>query len=137
MDLDLKNEVVLITGGASGIGAAIVRAVVCEGAIAVIADRCTELPYAMQEELGALGAKTRLVSGDLTMVENCKRAVETATSEFGRIDALVNNAGVNDRVGLDTEIPRRMLLPCSEICCTTTTWPFTRCLHLRNRAGRS
>jgi L-fucose dehydrogenase len=105
MDLDLKNKVVLITGGASGIGAAIVRSVVCEGAIAVIADRCTELPPALQEELRALGAKTRLVSGDLTLIENCKRAVGTATAEFGRIDALVNNAGVNDRIGLEHGSP--------------------------------
>jgi L-fucose dehydrogenase len=105
MELDLKNKVVLITGGASGIGAAIVRSVVCEGAVAVIADRCAELPQPMQEELRATGGRTRLVSGDLTVPENCRRAVDETLAEFGRLDALVNNAGVNDRVGLERGSP--------------------------------
>lgn len=97
MDLELSGKVVLITGGASGIGAAIVRAVVNEGAAAVIADR-----YA--EQKGAR-AKVHVVAGDLTAAENCKKAVDQTLEHFGRLDALVNNAGVNDRVGLERGNP--------------------------------
>jgi len=97
MDLDLKDKVVLVTGGASGIGAAIVRAVVSEGAAAVIADRSAEQEIAR--------AKVYLVAGDLTSAENCKNAVDQTLEHFGRLDALVNNAGVNDRVGLERGNP--------------------------------
>jgi len=97
MDLDLKDKVVLVTGGASGIGAAIVRAVVSEGAAAVIADRAAEQEIAR--------AKVYLVAGDLTSAENCKNAVDQTLEHFGRLDALVNNAGVNDRVGLERGNP--------------------------------
>ena len=93
MDLDLKDKVVLITGGASGIGAAIVRAVVTEGATAVIADRTAEQDVAR--------AKVHVILGDLTSAENCKKAVDQTLEHFGRLDALVNNAGANDRVGLE------------------------------------
>jgi L-fucose dehydrogenase len=102
MDLDLKNKVVLITGGASGIGAAIVRAVVGEGALAVVADRCAELPSPLKDEVGG---RVHVVAGDLMVVENCKRAVDQTIERFARLDALVNNAGVNDRVGLEGGSP--------------------------------
>lgn len=97
MDLGLKDKVVLITGGASGIGAAIVRAVVSEGAAAVVADRSAE------QEVDR--AKVFVVTGDLTSAENCKKAVDQTLQHFGRLDALVNNAGVNDRVGLERGNP--------------------------------
>ena len=105
MDLDLKGKVVLITGGASGIGAAIVRAVVGETAAAVIADRSAEQANELQVELQAAGGKVHVVAGDLTAAENCKKAVDRALQHFGRLDALVNNAGVNDRVGLERGTP--------------------------------
>jgi NAD(P)-dependent dehydrogenase (short-subunit alcohol dehydrogenase family) len=97
MDLDLKDKVVLITGGASGIGAAILRAVLGEGANAVIADRGTALE--------ASGPNVHVVTGDLTSAENCNKAVDQTLEHFGRLDALVNNAGVNDRVGLERGNP--------------------------------
>jgi L-fucose dehydrogenase len=97
MDLELKDKVVLITGGASGIGAAIVHAVVSEGAAVVIADRAAEQEVAR--------AKVHVVLGDLTSAENCKKAVDQTLQLFGRLDALVNNAGVNDRVGLERGNP--------------------------------
>jgi L-fucose dehydrogenase len=105
MDLDLRDKVVLITGGAMGIGAAIVRAVVAEGAAVAIADRCEEPARQLAEELCSAGAKVHVVVGDLSAEGNCKRAVEETLATFGRIDALVNNAGVNDRVGLEHGSP--------------------------------
>src|SRR5580704_17315585 len=103
MDLDLKDKVVLITGGASGIGAAIVRGVIGESAVAVIADRCPESANQLVEELK--GARLHIIAGDLTVIENCKQAVDQTLARFGRLDALVNNAGVNDRVGLERGNP--------------------------------
>ncbi len=97
MDLELKDKVVLVTGGASGSGAAIVRAVVNEGAAALIADRSAA------QEVAA--AKVPVIAGDLTSAENCKKAVDQTLERFGRLDALVNNAGVNDRVGLERGNP--------------------------------
>jgi len=101
MDLQLNNKVVLVTGGAMGIGAAIVRAAVAEGAKAVVVDRCAEPARALAAELGGV----HVIVADLVHAENCKSAVEQALQRFGRIDALVNNAGVNDRIGLERGSP--------------------------------
>jgi len=105
MDLDLANKVVLISGGASGIGAAIVRAVVGEGAVAVIADRSIEHANRLRDELQSAGDKVYVIAGDLTVPENCKQALDQTLERCGRLDALVNNAGVNDRVGLELGSP--------------------------------
>jgi L-fucose dehydrogenase len=101
MDLELTDKVVLVTGGALGIGAAIVRAAVAEGADAVVVDRCAEPARALEAELGRVHA----IVTDLIHAENCRNAVEQTLEKFGKIDALVNNAGVNDRVGLEHGSP--------------------------------
>jgi L-fucose dehydrogenase len=100
MDLGLSKKVILVTGGAMGIGAAIARAAVAEGATAAIVDRCAEPARALQAELGC-----HVIVADLVHPESCKRAVEETLERFGAIDALVNNAGVNDRVGLERGNP--------------------------------
>jgi L-fucose dehydrogenase len=105
MDLQLKDKVVVITGGASGIGAAIVRGAVREGAVAVIVDRCAEAANLLEEEVRAGGAAALAIVVDLVAAQNCKRVVEETLDRFGRLDALINNAGVNDRVGLESGSP--------------------------------
>ena len=105
MDLQLKDKVVLITGGAKGIGAAITRTVAEEGAIPVIVDRDTEAGTKLQSELQRLGRITDLVVAELATPEACSKVVEQSMRKFGRIDALVNNAGVNDGVGLEKGTP--------------------------------
>lgn len=97
MDLQLEDKVVLVTGGAKGIGAAIARAAAAEGAIPVIVDRDAEAGRQLQGELPG----SAVVVAELSSPENCQAAVIEAISKFGRIDALVNNAGVNDKVGLE------------------------------------
>jgi L-fucose dehydrogenase len=112
MDLDLQNKVVLVTGGAVGIGAAIVRSAVQEGAVVVIADRSVGPARQFAEELSADSggrARVHVIAGDLCAAENCERAVCESIDTFGRIDALVNNAGVNDRVGLERGTPQEYL----------------------------
>ena len=103
MDLHLKDKVVLITGGAKGIGAAIVRAVAAESAIPVIVDRDAEAGRRLQGEFPA----SELIVGELSHPQNCEAAVLETIKKFGRIDALVNNAGVNDKVGLEHGSPEQ------------------------------
>jgi L-fucose dehydrogenase len=101
MDLQLKDKVVIVTGGAKGIGAAIVRACAAEGAIPVIVDRDVEAGQRLQKELQSANAACRLVTVELSTPEGCSQSVAQAGQTFGRIDALVNNAGRNDKVGLE------------------------------------
>jgi NAD(P)-dependent dehydrogenase (short-subunit alcohol dehydrogenase family) len=103
MDLELKGKVVLITGGAKGIGGAISRALCAEGAIPVILDRDADAAHELHVQLSPSG----LVVADLSSVNNCQRAVEETIAQFGRLDALVNNAGVNDKVGLEQGSPEK------------------------------
>src|SRR5436190_14035172 len=97
MDLHLNGKVVLVTGGAKGIGAAIVRAAAAEGAIPVIVDRDADAARKLHSEL-LVG---EIIVGDLSAAERCYGAIQRTVERFGRLDALVNNAGVNDKVGLE------------------------------------
>lgn len=100
MDLGLKDKVVLVTGGAKGIGRGIVDVLAEEGAVAVIVGRNQVDNRAAVAELAARGQLAYPVTTELTDDPQCRRAVDQALSLTGRIDALVNNAGVNDGVGL-------------------------------------
>ncbi len=101
MDLQLKDKVVIVTGGSKGIGAAIVHACAAEGAIPVIVGRDAEAGKHVQSELQKNGATCGLITVDLATAESCAQSVEQTLKNFGRIDALVNNAGRNDKVGLE------------------------------------
>jgi L-fucose dehydrogenase len=107
MDLQLKSKVVLITGGAKGIGAAVVRACAFEEAVPVVVDKDIEAGRQLQSELEKSGKKSGFISADLTSAQACALAVEQSLSEFGRLDVLVNNAGINDRVGLEYGSPEK------------------------------
>ncbi|MGH9550837.1 MAG: SDR family NAD(P)-dependent oxidoreductase, partial [Terriglobales bacterium] len=106
MDLELKDKVVIVTGGAKGIGAAIVRLIAGEGAVPVIVDRDAESGAQLQTGLRSEGSACGLVTGELSNPEECSRAVDQTVKRFGRLDALVNNAGRNDKVGLEQGSPR-------------------------------
>ena len=101
MDLGLKDRKVVVTGGAKGIGEAITRAVAAEGAVPVVVDRDREAGESLRAELEAAGTPCALVVADLMEEGACRRAVEGALAAVGGVDALVNNAGVNDRVSLE------------------------------------
>jgi L-fucose dehydrogenase len=100
MNLNLENKVVLVTGGARGIGEGISRVLVEEGAIPVIIGKDEADNKKMVDVLEKMGGKSFFVTAELTKPEECKQAVEKALKKFGRIEGLVNNAGVNDGVGL-------------------------------------
>lgn len=105
MNLQLQDKVVLITGGAKGIGAAIVSTLVAEGAVPVIVDRDSEAAEKLQERISQTGSRCHVICSDLTAPELCAAAVARTIDQFGRIDALVNNAGINDRVSLEAGGP--------------------------------
>jgi len=102
MDLDLKNKIIIVTGGARGIGEGIVRVLSEEGAIVVIAGRNQEDNLKLQNELEISGGELISVEAELSDPAACEKAVEVVVHKYGRIDGLVNNAGVNDGVGLET-----------------------------------
>ena len=99
MDLQLEEKVALVTGGSKGIGEAITRTLIAEGAKVANVNRSAEAGEAMQQEHG--DHCCRFIQADLTEDDACQRAVTTALEHFGRIDIVVNNAGVNDGVGLE------------------------------------
>jgi len=105
MDLRLKDKVIIVTGGAKGIGAAIVQECAAEAAIPVIVDRDHDAALQLQSELKTKGSSCGLITVELGTPECCSESVEQTLKSFGRIDALVNNAGRNDKVGLEHGSP--------------------------------
>jgi len=99
MDLHLRDRVVIVTGGASGIGAAIALQLGREHAIPVIFDRSPMRPE-FARELGALCPAFGFFQLDLCDEAACAAAVSGTIARHGGVDALVNNAGVNDGVDL-------------------------------------
>jgi L-fucose dehydrogenase len=97
MNLDLKGKIIIVTGGAKGIGAGITKALAAEGAIPVVVGRDAKDNDAIIKEVGAGFG----ITAELTHPEACENAVKATVEKFGRIDGLVNNAGVNDGVGLE------------------------------------
>ncbi len=89
MNLSLENKVIIVSGGARGIGEGIVKTLLAEKAIPVVID---------QRVSSIEGVKT--IQADLTNPQACATAIENIAKEFGSIDGLVNNAGVNDGVNL-------------------------------------
>ena len=101
MDLQLKDKVVIVTGGAKGIGEGICRALAAEGAIPVIIGRNEQDNLLLADSIKATGGKAFQVVAELSRPEECKKAVDAVLAEFGRIEGVVNNAGTNDGVGLE------------------------------------
>ena len=97
MNLNLKGKVIIVTGGAKGIGAGITKSIAAEGAIPVVVGRDANDNDAIIKEVGAGFG----ITAELTHPEACENAVKATVEKFGRIDGLVNNAGVNDGVGLE------------------------------------
>jgi NAD(P)-dependent dehydrogenase (short-subunit alcohol dehydrogenase family) len=103
----LAGRVVVITGASSGLGAAVALAVAQAGADVVIGARRTEMLDATAATVEAIGRKALVVPTDVTLVEDCQRLVRRATEAFGRVDGLVNNAGVAIAVPALQESPEQ------------------------------
>jgi len=101
MDLQLKDKIIIVTGGAKGIGEGIVKVLAGEGAVPVIVGRDEGDNLKTVNEIEAAGGKSFQVVAELTRPVECEKAVKTIQEQFGRIDGLVNNAGVNDSINLE------------------------------------
>jgi short-subunit dehydrogenase len=100
MNLELTNQVILITGGAKGIGAGITQAFAKEGAIACILGRNPREAAAIIEEQAAKGNRVESYPIEMTDESTIQNAVSQIAAKHGRIDAVINNAGGNDAIGL-------------------------------------
>ncbi len=101
MDLQLKNKVIIVSGGARGIGEGIVKLLAQEGAIPVIIGRNEDDNLKTLHAVKSNGGKSFQIVAELTKPDECKNSINKIMDEFGDIHGLVNNAGVNDSIGLE------------------------------------
>lgn len=107
MNLNLQDKVIIVTGGAKGIGEGICYALAREGAIPVVVGRNAADNQIVVDAIEKTGGKAFGVQGELSELGAAEKAVEATLAKFGRIEGLVNNAGVNDGVGLENGSPER------------------------------
>ncbi len=93
----MKNKVVIITGASSGIGEALVRNYVSRGAKVVLAARNLEKLQILKKEIQVYDNQMLCVKTDVSKEEDCRELIESAVGKFGRIDILINNAGISMR----------------------------------------
>src|SRR5246127_3987055 len=96
----LTDRVVLISGGTSGLGAAIARAAAREGALVAVTGRRREPGEALSAELtaaGVKGTKALYIQADVAEIEQARACVTAVVVGFGRVDSLVNAAGLTSR----------------------------------------
>lgn len=101
MDLQLEGKVIVVSGGAKGIGAGIVKQLAMEKAVPVIIGRSESDNLEYINELRKENLIAHHVVAELTEPAECEKAIGTIAANFGKIEGLVNNAGVNDGVGLE------------------------------------
>jgi L-fucose dehydrogenase len=101
MDLGLKDKLIVVTGGGAGIGAGITRACLDEGARVVVLARRSQNVQSFLAEMEAAHARCSFVEAHLEDLDRSKSAIEEILAAHGDIYGLVNNAGVNDGVGLE------------------------------------
>jgi len=109
MDLGLQDKVIIVTGGGAGIGAGISRACLDEGALVMVLSRRSENVQEFMDEMSAQRARCELIEVHLEDVGGCKKAVAQVEEKYGSIYGLVNNAGINDGVGLESGSPEQFL----------------------------
>jgi NAD(P)-dependent dehydrogenase (short-subunit alcohol dehydrogenase family) len=96
----LENKIALVTGGTSGIGRATAITFAREGAKVVVAGRRQEEGNAVVEEIKSLGGEAIFVQTDVSEESQVTRLIDTTVSQFGRLDVLFNNAGVEGQFGV-------------------------------------
>jgi L-fucose dehydrogenase len=106
VDLGLEGNVVVVTGGGAGIGEAITRACIDEGAKVVVVSRASDHVKNFLREMRD-DPRCDFFEAQLAESEQCRSAIEYIQQKYGRIDGLVNNAGANDGVGLANGDPDR------------------------------
>jgi len=110
MDLGLKDKVIIVTGGGAGIGAGISRACLDEGARMIVFSRRSENVLEFIDEMASQHAKCELIEIHLEDLERCRQAIAQVEEKYGSIYGLVNNAGMNDGVGLESGSVEKFVL---------------------------
>ena len=108
----VKEKVVVITGASSGIGMACARLFAAHGARLVLAARREDRLLALKKEITHNGGVALAVKTDVSIEEDCRNLIGTTIGEFGRIDILINNAGISMRarfIDLDLAVIRRLM----------------------------
>lgn len=109
MNLQLTNKVFIVTGGAKGIGAAISKTLAEEKAIVMIAGRDKDDNQKMVDTIIKSKGKAASQTVELADASACKELIDFTVDKYGRIDGLINNAGVNDGVDLENGSPERFV----------------------------
>ncbi len=94
MDNNIEGKVIVITGASSGLGEAAARHLSKAGAIVVLGARRAERIQALAEEISASGGKATAITTDVTKYDQVKKLIDTAMQTYGRIDVMINNAGL-------------------------------------------
>ena len=102
MDLGLKDKIIIVTGGSKGIGAGIVSLLAKEAAFPIIVGRNKSSIKKLILEFKKKNLKVGYAFAELTEPKQCEIAVKEILEKYGRIDGLVNNAGINDSIGLES-----------------------------------
>jgi L-fucose dehydrogenase len=107
--LGLEDKVILVSGGGAGIGEGITRVCLEEGARVIVASRVSDQVLSFMEEMRSAGAKCELATVELADWEACKAVVENIRNRHGSIYGIINNAGVNDGIGLEHGSPEAFM----------------------------
>lgn len=123
------DKVVIVTGASSGIGLASARLFAAEGANVVIAARSADKLAEIEAEINSAGHTAFAVATDVQKEEDCAKLISATVEKFGRIDVLVNNAGVSMRAlfrDLDLSVLRRSMDVnyWGTVCCTKYALPY-------------
>ena len=108
----MKEKVVVITGASSGIGEALAKKYASMGSNLVIAARQVDKLVTLKTELETKGVKVLTVACDVSKEADCKRLIDESNSTFGRIDVLINNAGISMRAifsELEIDVIRKVM----------------------------
>ena len=108
----MKDKVVIVTGASSGIGLAIAREFALRGSKVVLAARNEELLVQIENELKNKGFDALAVKTDVTVMDNCEHLIEKTIEKFGKIDILINNAGISMRalfLESDIEVLKKLI----------------------------
>lgn len=101
MNHNIEGKVVVITGASSGLGEAAARRLAELGATVVLAARRTDRIQNLQDEINSKGGKALAIATDVTQVDQVKALVDAAVQTYGRIDVMINNAGLMPLSPLD------------------------------------
>ena len=94
MNNNIKGKVVIITGASSGLGEAVAKELSTNGAVVVLAARRTDRIQALANELTKNGNEASAIETDVTNYEQVKALVDATVTKFGKIDVIINNAGL-------------------------------------------